>query len=49
MEAAFDDLDVPVRRVNGLFAPAPDSPPLYEPLVPSVQGIVQAARESLIE
>ena len=49
MEAAFDDLDAPVRRVNGLFAPAPYSPPLYEPLVPSVQGIVQAARELLAE
>ena len=45
MEAAFDDLDAPVRRVNGLFAPAPYSPPLYEPLVPSVKGIVQAARD----
>jgi 2-oxoisovalerate dehydrogenase E1 component len=49
MEAAFDDLDAPVRRVNGLFAPAPYSPPLYEPLVPSVQGIVQAARALLAE
>ena len=45
----FDDLDAPVRRVNGLFAPAPYSPPLYEPLVPSVKGIVQAARELLAE
>lgn len=49
MEAAFDDLDAPVRRVNGLFAPAPYSPPLYEALVPSVKGIVQAARELLAE
>ena len=49
MEAAFDDLDAPVRRVNGLFAPAPYSPPLYEPMVPSVKGIVQAARELLAE
>jgi 2-oxoisovalerate dehydrogenase E1 component len=49
MEAAFDDLDAPVRRVNGLFAPAPYSPLLYEPLVPSVQSIVQAARELLAE
>jgi 2-oxoisovalerate dehydrogenase E1 component len=49
MEAAFDDLDAPVRRVNGLFAPAPYSPPLYEPMTPSVKGIVQAARELLAE
>jgi 2-oxoisovalerate dehydrogenase E1 component len=49
MERAFDDLDAPVRRVNGLFAPAPYSPPLYEPMVPSVKGIVQAARDLLVE
>jgi len=49
MERAFDDLDAPVRRVNGLFAPAPYSPPLYEPMVPSVKGIVQAVRELLAE
>ncbi len=49
MEHGFDDLDAPVRRVNGLFAPAPYSPALYEPLVPSVQGIVQAARALLAE
>lgn len=49
IEHAFDDLDAPVRRVNGLFAPAPYSPPLYEPMVPSVRGIVQAARELLAE
>ena len=49
MERAFDDLDAPVRRVNGLFAPAPYSPPLYEPLVPSVKGIIQAVRELLAE
>jgi len=49
MEHGFDDLDAPVRRVNGLFAPAPYSPALYEPMVPSVQGIVQAARALLAE
>ncbi|MBC8447764.1 MAG: dehydrogenase E1 component subunit alpha/beta [Chloroflexi bacterium] len=49
MERAFDDLDAPVRRVNGLFAPAPYSPALYEPMVPTVKSIVQAARELLAE
>lgn len=49
MERAFDDLDAPVRRVNGLFAPAPYSPPLYAPMVPNVKSIAQAMRELLAE
>ncbi|MFN2166029.1 MAG: transketolase C-terminal domain-containing protein, partial [Anaerolineae bacterium] len=49
MERAFDDLDAPVRRVNGLFAPAPYSPALYDGMVPTVAGIAQAARELLDE
>jgi 2-oxoisovalerate dehydrogenase E1 component len=49
MERGFDDLDAPVRRLNGLFAPAPYSPPLYEPMVPNVKGIVEAVRELLAE
>jgi len=49
MERAFDDLDAPVRRMNGLFAPAPYSPSLYEPMVPNVQRIVQAVRDLLAE
>jgi len=49
MEQAFDDLDAPVRRLNGLFAPAPYSPALYEPMVPTVPRIVEAVRELLAE
>ena len=49
MERGFDDLDAPVRRVNGLFGPAPYSPVLYDQMVPGVKGIVQAARELLAE
>lgn len=49
MERGFDDLDAPVRRLNGLFAPAPYSPPLYQAVVPQVATIVQAARELLAE
>ncbi len=49
MEQAFDDLDAPVRRLNGLFAPAPYSPALYEPMVPTVPCIVEAVRELLAE
>jgi 2-oxoisovalerate dehydrogenase E1 component len=49
MERGFDDLDAPVRRVNGLFAPAPYSPPLFEPMVPSAAVISQAARDLMAE
>ena len=49
MERAFDDLDAPVSRVNGLFCPAPYSPPLYEPMVPTVKGIAQAMRDLIAE
>ncbi|MBP8108136.1 MAG: dehydrogenase E1 component subunit alpha/beta [Caldilineaceae bacterium] len=49
MEHGFDDLDAPVRRLNGLFAPAPYSPSLYEPMVPSVKIIIQAVRDLLAE
>ena len=49
MELAFDDLDAPVRRLNGLFAPAPHSPSLYEPMVPNIYSIVQAMRDLLME
>lgn len=49
MERSFDDLDAPVRRMNGLFAPAPYSPALYAPMVPNVNAIVQAARDLLAE
>jgi 2-oxoisovalerate dehydrogenase E1 component len=49
MERGFDDLDAPVRRVNGLFAPAPYSPPLFEPMTPSAALISQAARDLMAE
>jgi 2-oxoisovalerate dehydrogenase E1 component len=49
MERGFDDLDARVRRVNGLFAPAPYSPPLFEAMVPGARVISQAARELMAE
>lgn len=49
MERGFDDLDAPVRRLNGLFCPAPYSPALMENLVPGVESIVQAVRDLLAE
>ncbi len=49
MEAGFDDLDAPVRRLNGLFCPAPYSPALMTNLVPTDSAIVQALRDLLAE
>jgi 2-oxoisovalerate dehydrogenase E1 component len=49
MERGFDDLDAPVKRLNGMFCPAPYSPALLENLVPNVGGIVQAIRDLLAE
>jgi 2-oxoisovalerate dehydrogenase E1 component len=49
MERGFDDLDAPVKRLNGLFCPAPYSPALLENLVPSTNTIVQAVRDLLSE
>ena len=43
-ELAFDDLDAPIRRLNGAFAPTPYSPPLEKAVIPQVDDIVQAIR-----
>jgi 2-oxoisovalerate dehydrogenase E1 component len=44
MERGFDELDAPVRRVTGLFCPAPYSPALMQDLVPTTEAIVRAVR-----
>jgi 2-oxoisovalerate dehydrogenase E1 component len=49
MERGFDDLDAPVKRLNGLFCPAPYSPALLENLVPTPPAIIQAVRDLLAE
>jgi 2-oxoisovalerate dehydrogenase E1 component len=43
-DAAFDDLDAPVRRLNGAHAPTPYSPPLEAAVVPDVAAVAQAIR-----
>jgi 2-oxoisovalerate dehydrogenase E1 component len=45
----FDDLDAPVRRLHGAFAPVPYSPPLEKQLLPGPDEIAQAVRELLAE
>jgi 2-oxoisovalerate dehydrogenase E1 component len=42
IDAAFDDLDAPIRRLHGAFTPTPYSPPLEKAVVPSVEAIEQA-------
>jgi 2-oxoisovalerate dehydrogenase E1 component len=45
----FDELDAPIRRLNGLHTPTPYSPPLEAAVVPDVRAITQAARGLLTE
>ncbi len=49
MDQAFDDLDAPVRRLNGSHTPTPYSPPLEAALIPNVQTIAQAIRDLAAE
>jgi 2-oxoisovalerate dehydrogenase E1 component len=49
MERGFDALDAPVRRLTGLFCPAPYSPALYADLVPTTESIARAVRALLAE
>ncbi len=49
MEQAFDDLDAPVRRLNGAHTPTPYSPPLEAAVIPNTQTIAQAIRDLLAE
>jgi 2-oxoisovalerate dehydrogenase E1 component len=48
-DAGFDDLDAPIRRLNGAFTPTPYSPPLEKAVAPQVEDIIQAMREILDE
>jgi len=43
-EAGFDDLDAPIRRVNGAFVPTPYSPALEPAVTPNVAVIANAIR-----
>lgn len=45
----FDDLDAPIRRVNGLHTPTPYSPPLEAAVVPTTADIVHAIRTLVAE
>ena len=49
MEKAFDELDAPVHRLNGVFTPVPYSPGAGEAVTLSREQILQAMRDLLAE
>jgi 2-oxoisovalerate dehydrogenase E1 component len=49
MEDGFDDLDAPVKRLNGVHTPVPYSPSLEAAVVPNTGQIEQAMRALLAE
>jgi len=49
MARAFDDLDAPVARLNGAFAPVPYSPPLEAAMQPDAARIERTIRDVLAE
>lgn len=48
-DRGFDDLDAPIRRLNGAHTPTPYSPPLEAAVVPHPDQITQAIRDLLAE
>ncbi len=49
VDLAFDDLDAPIRRLNGSHTPTPYSPPLEAAVVPNPGSIAQAIRDLIAE
>ena len=48
-DRGFDDLDAPIRRLNGIHTPTPYSPTLEKAVVPSAEDIQKAIRDLLAE
>ena len=48
-DAGFDDLDAPIRRLNGAFTPTPYSPSLEKVVVPQTEDIRRAIESLLAE
>jgi 2-oxoisovalerate dehydrogenase E1 component len=44
-DAGFDDLDAPIRRLHGAFAPTPYSPTLEAAMIPNAGAIAAAIQE----
>ena len=49
VDRAFDDLDAPVRRLNGVQVPTPYSAPLEAAVIPRKEDIAQAIRDLIAE
>jgi 2-oxoisovalerate dehydrogenase E1 component len=49
IDQGFDDLDAPVRRLNGAHVPTPYSPPLEHAITPQPAEIEQSIRDLLAE
>jgi 2-oxoisovalerate dehydrogenase E1 component len=49
VEQGFDDLDAPIRRLTGAFAPTPYSPPLEAVMTPTADDIIRAIHDLLEE
>lgn len=48
-DLGFDDLDAPIRRVNGVHTPTPYSPPLEAAIIPNSSAIAEAIRALIRE
>jgi len=48
-DRGFDELDAPIRRLNGKASPTPYSPTLEAAVVPNAESIAQAIRELCAE
>jgi 2-oxoisovalerate dehydrogenase E1 component len=48
-DCSFDDLDAPIRRLNGVHTPTPYSPPLEAAIVPNADTIARAIRDLVAE
>ena len=48
-DRGFNDLDAPIKRINGAFTPTPYSPPLEQAVVPQPETISKAIRELMRE
>ena len=48
-DAGFNDLDAPIKRLHGAFAPTPYAPTLERAVVPDVEQVVQAIRDLMGE
>ncbi|MBM3997278.1 MAG: dehydrogenase [Planctomycetes bacterium] len=48
-DRGFDDLDAPIKRLNGAFAPTPYAPSLEKAVVPGIEEITSALRELVKE